>query len=364
MSVFMLLGILYFGLNPKGFYSTNNVMWIEGQTGIRFGKYGIAYTNSPFNSLATHSNTPGRLSIETAIKPDDISNGGFRFLLALHSGEDSKQLLVGQWLSWIIIMNVDNYENKKKTKKIAVRGTLNPEKIRFLTITSGEDGTQVYLDGQFEKREKDLVLVIPHERVENWLVVGNSVYGRHSWTGDIYGLALYDRALTEKDVALHFKQWSKERDFSFAKEHAPMVLYMFDEKGGEKAFNQAGENHHLEIPSQMPILQREILITPWHDFELNQSFIQDFVINIIGFIPFSFFLSALLKNLGGFLERNSFLIVVLLCLVLSLLIEIAQAWMPSRSSQMLDVILNTLGGFVGAIFNRFFHCLSPKGSVN
>ena len=360
----MLLGILCFGLNPKGFYSTNNVMWIDGQTGIRFGKYGIAYTNSPFVSLATHSNMPSSLSIETALKPDNINNGGFRFLLVLHSGEDSKQLLVGQWRSWIIIMNGDDYKNKKKTKKIAVRGSLNSKKNRFLTVTSGEDGTKVYLDGQLEKKEKDLVLEIPHERVENWLVVGNSVYGRHSWTGDIYGLALYDRTLTEKDVASHFKRWSKERDFSFAQEHAPRVLYMFDERGGEKAFNQAGENNHLEIPSKMQILQKEILITPWHKFELNQSFLQDFAINIIGFIPFGFFLYALLQNLGGSRERHSFLITVLLCLVLSLFIEIVQVWMPSRSSQMLDVILNMLGGYLGAMINQFSHRLSPKGTVS
>jgi hypothetical protein len=359
----MLLGILYFGLDPKGFHSTNNVMWIEGQSGIHFGQYGIAYTNSPFDSFETNSNMPSRLSIEIAIKPKDIENSGFRFLLALHSGEDSKQLMVGQWLSWITIMNGDDYENKKETKKIAVKGALNPERIRFLTVTSGENGTHVYLDGQLVKGEKELVLQIPHARVKNWLVVGNSVYGRHSWTGDIFGLALYDRALHEKDVALHFRRWSKECDFSFAKEHAPRLLYMFDEIGGEKAFNQAGENHHLEIPLKMQILQRETLSTPWQKFELNQSFLQDVAINIVGFIPFGFFLCALLQNIGGSFDRHSYLFTVFLCLILSLFIEIIQASMPSRSSQMLDVILNTLGGFLGAIINRFSYRLSPNGTV-
>jgi len=36
--------------------------------------------------------------------------------------------------------------------------------------------------------------------------------------------------------------------------------------------------------------------------------------------------------------------------VKSFAIEIAQAWIPSRSSQALDLILNTIGAFIGALF--------------
>jgi len=43
----ILLGVLFFGLRPKDFTFTNGVNWISERPGIRFSKYGIAYTD-PF----------------------------------------------------------------------------------------------------------------------------------------------------------------------------------------------------------------------------------------------------------------------------------------------------------------------------
>jgi glycopeptide antibiotics resistance protein len=46
------------------------------------------------------------------------------------------------------------------------------------------------------------------------------------------------------------------------------------------------------------------------------------------------------------------LITMALCFAISLSIEIVQAWLPSRSSQTLDVILNTTGALIGAMIYR------------
>ena len=259
-------------------------------------------------------------------------------------------------------MNSDDYENKKRTQRIAVRRALPPKKMRFVTITSGKEGTKIYLDGQLSRTKKDLVLEVPNGSEKTRLVIANSVCGRHAWTGDIYGLALYGRILTAKDAELHFEQWLKERNFSFARKDVPKLLYIFDEKAGERVFDHSGGNHHLEIPPKMEILKREILVAPWHRIKLNRSSVQDIVINIFGFIPFGFFLAATFLSTGGFVGRHSVIITVLLCLVISLIIEIAQAWMPSRSSDTLDVILNTLGGWLGAVVHRAYSRLSPKAT--
>jgi glycopeptide antibiotics resistance protein len=40
--------------------------------------------------------------------------------------------------------------------------------------------------------------------------------------------------------------------------------------------------------------------------------------------------------------------------MLSLGIELAQAWIPSRSSQMLDLALNTMGGAIGVALQHLF----------
>ena len=45
LSVVVLFVLLFFGLRPKDFYFSNSVSRIEDQAGVRFSKYGIAYTD-------------------------------------------------------------------------------------------------------------------------------------------------------------------------------------------------------------------------------------------------------------------------------------------------------------------------------
>lgn len=353
LSVAILFGILIFGLIPKGFYFSNGVNWMTDQPGIRFSKYGIAYTNPFIELIEEGISEPNSFSIEIALKPASYDEKGFNFILALHNGKDSNQLLMGQYLSRIILMNGDDYDHKRRTKRIAVNTALPSPTTRFVTITTGKEGTEVYLNGQLVRTKKDLTLKIPNGS-KTRLLLGNSVYGKQPWHGDIYGLAFYGYTLTAQDAAFHFDRWVRVQDFSFAKKDKPSVLYFFDEKEGLRALDHAGGNHHLEIPLKMQILEREILSLPWSTLKFNRSFIKDIVLNLLGFIPFGFVLSATLIKLGGTFEKNDVLITVVLCFTLSLIIEIVQAWIPSRTSHMLDLILNTLGALIGTIIYRFF----------
>ena len=120
LSVALLLIILIAGLRPKWFRFANDVNWIADRSGIRFGRTGIAYTN-PLNDLIKEniSNTDG-FSMEIALKPASYRGRRFRFILALHDGKDSDQLVMGQWRSWFIVMNGDDYAYKRKIGRISV----------------------------------------------------------------------------------------------------------------------------------------------------------------------------------------------------------------------------------------------------
>jgi VanZ family protein len=353
LSVAILFGILIFGLIPKGFHFSNGVNWIKDQPGIRFSKYGIAYTNPFIELIEGEISESNSFSIEIALKPASYDEKGFNFILALHNGKDRNQLLMGQYLSWIILMNGDDYDHKRRTKRIAVNTASPSPTAQFVTITTGKEGTKVYLNGQLVRSKKNLTLKIPNGSKAR-LLIGNSVNGRHSWQGDVYGLAFYGYTLAAQDATLHFNRWFQDQNFSFAKKDKPSILYFFDEKEGLRALDHAGGNHHLEIPLRMHILEKEILSPSWSLSKLNRNFIKDIVLNLVGFIPFGFVLSATLIKLGGTFEKNDVLISVVLCFTLSLFIEIVQAWIPSRSSHMLDLILNTLGALMGTIIYRFF----------
>ena len=136
LSLVLLLGILFFGLRPKGFHSSNNVNWITDKPGIRFGSYGMAYTNLSNRKIESDLPESGSFSIEIAIKPEPYNQEGFNFILVFHDGRDRNQLLVGQYRSSLIVMNGDDYSNRRKTKRIAVNQVFQSSKDILLSITN------------------------------------------------------------------------------------------------------------------------------------------------------------------------------------------------------------------------------------
>jgi len=363
----MLLLILYSGLHFKGASIVNGVSWLDGRTGIRFDRNGIVYAKSVSLPARRSDAKADALTIELALKPLAKNNDGhFRFLLLLHGGDDAEQLIVGQWRSWLVIMNGDDYDAKRRRARISV-DTLMPAAERFVTITSGDNGTAVFIDGQPAKYNRDLYLRIPGDGKPIQLVLGNSIYGRHPWAGEIYGLAYYDHVRSETDIRQHFQPWTREHSFAFARQLNPAGLYVFDEGQGRRVVDHAEGKQDLTIPAQMTILTKEFLAPAFGNTEYNLSLFQDMVINITGFIPMGFLLSTLLWHMRGHAFTRRLLIAMLVCGVISLTIEIAQAWIPSRSSQMLDFILNTLGAGAGVIlhsaYRRYFGTNASKAQT-
>ncbi len=359
ISIAVFFVTLFFGLRPKGYHFSNDVTWLSNPPGIRFNGYGIAYTE-PIKKLskAGDINATG-FSIEIALKPTSYHGKGFNFLFAIHNGDDGKQLVIGQYRSSLIVMNGDDYDHSRKTKRISVKLAEDLSIPQFVTITTGKDGAGIYLEGRLIRRHKDLTLKIP-EGENARLLLGNSVYGRHNWMGDVLGLAIYRYPLSDQDVAKQFKHWFKDGSFLFEKKYKPDMLYVFDEKKGATVMDRAGGNMDFHIPPKMKILKKKILSFSWSWLKFKTEFIEDVIVNLMGFIPLGFFLNATLSKAGSGFERHGVLITVVLCFLISLFIEILQAWIPSRSSDFLDLLLNTLGALLGVMIYRFL--LTIRGS--
>jgi len=354
----MLALILYSGLRFKGAAITNEVAWLDARNGIRFGNSGIAYGNAARPASADTVSGQHPLSIEMALKPQATGDGHFRLLLVLHGDDDDTQLVIGQWKSWLVIMHGDDYAHKRHRARLAVNALQMPQE-RFLAVTSGPRGTALFLDGKLIRRNADLHLRIPRGNGRTRLVLGNSIYGRHPWTGEIYGLAYFDRTLQGSVVKAHYQAWDAERTFAFALKENALGLYLFDEGRGTRVADHARGGNDLQIPAGMTILTKEFLAAPSSGEEFNLSLLQDMVINLTGFFPMGFLLSALLWHWQRSAFTKRLLVVMLACGAISLTIELAQAWIPSRSSQMLDLVLNTLGGGIGVLLHLLYRRLFP-----
>ena len=355
LTALVLSAILMVGLKPKDLFPSNYAAWLMDRPGIRFEKNGIAYTDSIADLIHGHVSPQRGFSIEIALKPKSFQEEGFSFIFLIHGGSDRGQLLIGQWRSSLIVMNGDDYDNHRKTKRIFFKSTSAAPKMQLLTITSDPEGSKIYLDGRLVSSRKDLHLEIPDGKAAR-LLLGNSVYGNHPWRGEIYGVAVFGTVLTQDDVEAHFQGWSENRRFPFTTQLAPFILFPLDEKGGTLATNYPGTAHSLHIPSRMKILSPSLFSLGRQGLLLNRSIFtnKDALLNFFGFIPLGVLLSATLIRLGGGSERHCIMITLSAGFFVSLFIETIQAWMPVRSSDFQDLILNTAGALIGAVALKYF----------
>jgi VanZ family protein len=339
----VIVGMLYFGFRLKGFRPTNNVRWAAQGPGLSFGSYGIAYSEPIHLNPAKAQ----RLSLEIAVQPGRIGTG-VHFVLVAHDGQDAHQLLIGQWRSELIVMNGDDYENRRKSPKIIANiGRMLPSPV-LISIVSGGNGTRLYLNGKLRKENAALNLSWPDQGRGARLILGNSVYGHHYWRGTVDGLAVYTHELNRRQVRDHYKAWREDGDFEFAAADAPEMFFLLNEGAGELAHDRSGNGHHLIVPAYMKILKKEILIAPWRMGGRPWDDDMDEVVNFIGFWPLGFLLAAALNHSRRY-KRYYWPVAILGGFLFSLTIEIGQAWIPSRTSSLLDLILNTAGTAAGVL---------------
>ena len=355
ITVVVLSAILVIGLKPKDFFPPNNAAWLTDRTGIRFEKNSIAYTDPITNLIHEHISPEREFSIEIALKPKSFQEEGFSFIFSIHGGHDRSQFLIGQWRASLIVMNGDDYDNHRKTKRIFFKSTSAVPNMQLLTVTTDSEGSKIYIDGHLVSSRKDLHLEIPDEKTAR-LLLGNSVYGNHPWKGEIYGVAVFEKLLSQKDVEVHFQSWSKNRRFPLAKQPPPSILFPLDEKGGTLAADYTDAAHFLHIPSKMKILSPSLFSRGRLGLLFSRSIFtnRDALLNFFGFIPLGVLLSATLFRLGGRSERHSITITLAAGFFVSLFIETVQAWMPDRSSDIQDLILNTAGALTGAVICKYF----------
>jgi glycopeptide antibiotics resistance protein len=108
----------------------------------------------------------------------------------------------------------------------------------------------------------------------------------------------------------------------------------------------------LIIPSEVEIFEKDVLAWPHLGGVATPRMIEDVLINFIGFIPLGFLLIATLSRIETVGDRTGLLVAVLIAFSFSLCIEVAQVWIPTRDSSMLDLLLNTFGGGAGVMLFR------------
>jgi hypothetical protein len=342
------LGILSFGLWPFDFFRGNNVKWLQNENGIHFGRYGQAYSATSWD-ISSKPTAPGERSftVEIWLHPWEGNYPGVSAICSIGDGSRPPKFAIAQSGSDLMVRGqfLDDTENSH-LRKLWLDDAFHNGGPRFMTLTSGAQGTALYLEGLLQKR---YALTLTIDNFFGPILLGHAPAGHQPWTGDLLGLAVYEKALTAGEVSEHYKEWQDANTGMLIASQGVAAFYPFDERTGDVIHNRAGSAPSLLIPARFGVLHPTILS---FGFTFDRAGLDDIVINILGFMPFGFVLYAYLQYAKRLGKLRSLLLTVFLGGITSLAIELLQVYLPSRESSLLDLIDNTLGTALGTALHN------------
>ncbi|HEX9021457.1 MAG TPA: VanZ family protein [Nitrospirota bacterium] len=362
MSLMITFGILAACLWPFNFNAGNKVAWLQDEYGIRFYGQGVVFSPAPLKMPDAAAGT-GALTIELLVRPGKGSGSEWGSILTWYS-QGQEQFIFGQWkTNFNVRVPAVATIAKGSYRHLGIVNSLPANTARLITVASGRDKTDIYVNGKLEESAPHYTLLHDDQGIAGYLVLGTSPPGRDPWNGDVLGMAVYGRLLTDGEIRDHYQAWGKRERTAVLSGHSqlqagkaarreatdPVALYFFNERSGQAIRDHSGAGNQLQVPARFRPFHKPVLLAPWNDRWLSFGYVVDIILNVLGFVPFGFFLSAWLRYAKDLPAARVYGIAILSGFCLSLGVELTQVYLPTRGSQLMDVVTNTLGTALGAM---------------
>jgi VanZ family protein len=356
------LCMAYAGLALKGYRSANHACWLPDRDGLRFSRSAMA-CQSQFD--ATRLDGAG-LTIVLPLKAARPGGLGLSWIAGLVGEADAGTYAIESWGPHVVLSRTRAHSRRSERPLLTAR--LGYDTAAVLVISSGrEHGTRLYLD-QAPVASSPRLIFFDTTAATARLLLGCAPDGKEVWQGEIYGLSLYNRELSPDEVRACVTAWHATH--ALTPLSGLIARYRLNERRGTIASGGLPLAGPLLLPEKLTILRPQILtISRRSVLTENGTLKLDVIVNFIGFIPFGFLLAGWL-SLGR--DRAAPAVLCPVCAgsaLVSLTIELVQVFIPTRYSQLSDLVLNALGGLAGALLwlalrrvqrTRLSHGARPK----
>lgn len=321
-SLLCLLTILVAGLWPFGSPS-NEVEWVADHDGLRFGQHATAFSTGPLADPGSAACT-----VELRVVPGMTDDSGT--LLSFYDGPSA--LSIGQSLTDLQI----NQAARRGPRGIYFDNVFHKDTPLDLAIVFDKGATSIYVNRSLAQRSRRFAVSSP---CTGRFVVGDSASAHNSWRGEIDRLAIYRGVLAQDQV-----------NAGDAALPIADVLYHFDEHRGRSVVDHGQAGVKLLLPERYQVVHQILLEAPWEAFEPSLGYVTDLVINVAGFLPLGFAICALVSARTS--QPGAGRLALILGFFVSLTIEVLQSYLPTRNSDLTDVVTNTLGTALGVTLCR------------
>jgi len=115
----------------------------------------------------------------------------------------------------------------------------------------------------------------------------------------------------------------------------------------------SGNENNLEVPERVTLANNILALPDWNVLKKG-SLRSDIIVNVLGFVPLGFLFAFWRGQVNGSRRWGSYLFAISMGGLISLGIEVGQAYIPVRDSSLLDLICNTGGTGIGVLTLALF----------
>jgi VanZ family protein len=315
----------------------NQVTWIPGENGLRFGEHGTALSWSTLPVL--HRNTG--CSLELWVKPAMVWTTGT--VLTLYNPQSRREFSIEQDLTGLVLrVQIGRGHGVEAQKQLWVRDVFRKQH-PFITVASDGVKTTIYLDGQLATVAQGFGL--SSEDLAGQVILANSAFNDNSWQGEVNGLAIYRKELNSTEAQREYGSWVDNGGPAPEQAEGAVALYTFREHSGNVVSNTISSQTNLHIPRQFLVVDKLRFESPWSELHGKGSYLNNAIINIAGLVPLGFILGVYFTQVRP--VRRATLVTVIIGATVSLAIEYFQSFLPTRYSGVTDLITNTAGAWIG-----------------
>ena len=307
--IYLLVGLYPFQLKTLSSGQLNNGAISTPDQGLHFRSPGIAYTEKA-PSWLPHAIATSSLELSLEVRATDQEQDGPARIFTLSLNPLRRNLTVGQQGSNLSVRMRHHYTSLNGTPDYTIKDVFSDPDWHQIDIRITSKALEISVDG-----DTLATAPLPDRPLESWdpgyrLALGNELSGDRPWRGDIR------KAVVRIDA---------------------------------KSFDYLAHNALNNTETFTVVKDRVGQLVPFVNHLYSRGIVVDWAINLLGFVPFGWLLVMFRR------PRPGVFLATILSAGVSTTIETCQLlFIVDRFPSTEDIILNTLGGAMGAWLAEHF----------